>query len=69
MVEVSSLICVNNKGLRTFLSLGAAAAVVYFGSGPDGGGQGVTNAVLVLAAVAGVLVWFLTKPGTDKPVS
>lgn len=58
-----------NRGLRTFLSLGAAAAVIYFGTtGPDDG-TGVTNGVLVLAAVAGVLVWFLTKPGTDKPVS
>lgn len=63
------MICVKNKGLRTFLSLAAAAAVVYFGStGPDDA-PGVTNAVLALALVAGLLVWFLTKPGTDKPVS
>lgn len=58
-----------NRGLRTFLSLGAAVAVIYFAStGPDDG-RGVTNGVLVLAVIAGVLVWFLTKPGTDKPVS
>ena len=58
-----------NKGLRTFLALGAAAAVVYFGSTGPNDGSGVPNGVLVLAVVAGVLVWFLTKPGTDKPVS
>lgn len=51
------------------MSLAAAAAVIYFGStGPDDG-AGVTNAVLGLALVAGLLVWFLTKSGTDKPVS
>jgi hypothetical protein len=59
---------VSNKGLRTFLSVGAAIAVVFFGSRPEDGG-GVTNAVLVLAVAAGLLVWFLTKPGTGKPVS
>lgn len=58
-----------NTGLRTFLAVGAAAAVIYFGStGPDDG-SGVTGALLVLAAVAGLLVWFLTKPGTGKPAN
>ena len=57
-----------NKGLRTLLSIGAALAVVFFGSGPNGG-RGVTNAVLVLAVVVGVAVWFLTKPSANKPVS
>lgn len=51
------------------MAFGAAAAVIYFGStGPDDG-SGVTGAVLVLAAVAGLLVWFLTKPGAGTPVS
>jgi hypothetical protein len=58
----ASVICVNNRGLRTFLSILAAVAVIYFGSRPHDG-KGVTNAVVVLAIVAAVTVWFLTKPG------
>jgi hypothetical protein len=49
------------------LSIAAAVAVIYFGSRPPDG-HGVTNALVVLAVVAGLIVWFLTKPGkTDKP--
>jgi hypothetical protein len=62
------VISVKNKGLRTFLAIGTALAVIFFGSGPNGG-RGVTNAVLVLAVAAGALVWYLTRPGTGKPVS
>lgn len=54
--------------MRTLLSIGAALAVVFFGSGPEEG-RGVTNAVLVLAVGAGLLVWYLTRPGSGKPVS
>jgi drug/metabolite transporter (DMT)-like permease len=60
---------VNNRGWRTFLAIATGVAVIYFGSRPGEGG-GVTNAIVVLAIVAAVTVWFLTKPGkTDKPVS
>lgn len=57
-----------NKGLRTLLSVGAALAVIYFGSSGEEGG-GVTNAVLLLAVAAGLAVWYLTRPSTGKPVS
>lgn len=63
------MIRVKRRGLRTALSFGAAAAVLYFGTTGPEGGRPASTAVLVLAAVAGTLVWFLTKPGTDKPVS
>lgn len=55
---------VKNTGLRTLLSIGAALAVLYFGSTSDDT-TGVTNAVLLLAVVVGVTVWFLTKPSTS----
>jgi hypothetical protein len=58
---------VKNQGLRTFVSVGAAIAVIFFGSGPEEG-NGISNAVLLLAVVAGIIVWNLTKPGTNKPV-
>jgi hypothetical protein len=59
---------VKNKGLRTLLSVGAALAVIYFGSsGAEEGG--VTNAVLLLAIAAGLTVWYLTRPNAGKPVS
>ncbi|WP_407676321.1 hypothetical protein [Plantactinospora alkalitolerans] len=57
-----------NKGLRTLLSVGAALAVIYFGSSGEEEG-GVTNAVLLLAVAAGLTVWYLTRPSTGKPVS
>ncbi|MFY1670644.1 hypothetical protein ACN27G_11860 [Plantactinospora sp. WMMB334] len=57
-----------NKGLRTLLSVGAALAVIYFGStGQEG--DGVTNTVLLLAVAAGLTVWYLTRPTSGKPVS
>lgn len=62
--------CVNNKGLRTFLSVGTGIAVIFFGSRPSADGSGgITNALLVLGVLAAVLVWFLTKPNAGKPVS
>ncbi|WP_184540424.1 amidophosphoribosyltransferase [Micromonospora polyrhachis] len=54
--------------MRTFLAVAAGLAVIYFGSQPPEGG-GVTNALVVLGLVAAALVWFLTKPKSDKPVS
>ncbi|MFY1692215.1 hypothetical protein [Plantactinospora sp. WMMB782] len=59
-----------NKGLRTLLSVGAALAVIYFGTtGAEGGEDGVTNTVLLLAVAAGLIVWYLTRPASGKPVS
>lgn len=57
-----------NKGLRTLLSVGAALAVIYFGSSGSEEG-GITNAVLLLAVAAGLAVWYLTRPTSGKPVS
>ncbi|GIG87675.1 hypothetical protein [Plantactinospora endophytica] len=57
-----------NKGLRTVLSVGAALAVIYFGSSGSEGGR-VTNTVLLLAVAAGLTVWYLTRPASGKPVS
>ena len=59
---------VNNKGLRTFLSVAVAVLVIYFGSTSDDG-QGVTSALIVLGVVAGLIVWHLTKPGKQGPVN
>jgi hypothetical protein len=59
---------VNNKGLRTFLSVAAAILVIYFGSTSDEG-RGVTNALIVLGVVAGLIVWHLTKPPKQGPIS
>ncbi|MGI5150800.1 hypothetical protein [Plantactinospora sp. KLBMP9567] len=57
-----------NKGLRTLLSVGAALAVIYFGSTGEEEGR-VTNTVLLLAVAAGLTVWYLTRPTSGKPVS
>ncbi|WP_203856971.1 amidophosphoribosyltransferase [Plantactinospora mayteni] len=50
------------------MSIGAALAVIYFGSTGEGG-DGVTNTVLLLAVAAGLIVWYLTRPTSGKPVS
>jgi hypothetical protein len=55
--------------MRTFVALLAGLAVVYFGitgRSPDEG-KGVSGGVILLAVLAALLVWHLTKPG-DKPV-
>lgn len=60
-----------NRGLRIFLAVGAALAVLYFGTGgsnPQADRQ-VTNALLILAALAGWLVWSITGNNSNKPVS
>jgi len=57
---------VKNTGLRYLLAIGAALAVVYFGSRPEDG-RGITNGVLLLAVLAGIAVWYLTRPG-GRPV-
>ncbi|MEV4755200.1 amidophosphoribosyltransferase [Micromonospora sp. NPDC049559] len=55
-----------NRELRTFLAVATAVLVIYFGA-TSNEGRGVTSALVVLGVVAGVVVWFLTKPG--KPAS
>jgi uncharacterized membrane protein YccC len=54
---------VKNKGLRTFLAVLAGLAVIFFGTSE---GQDLTVAILVLAAVAALIVWHLTKPGSTS---
>jgi hypothetical protein len=61
---------VKDQGLRKFVAVLAGLAVIYFGvtghSGTEDGG-GLSGGVVLLAVLAGLLVWNLTKPG-DKPV-
>ncbi len=54
--------------MRTFVTVLAGLAVIYFGiSGRSSDEQGLSGGVVLLAALASLLVWNLTKPG-DKPV-
>ncbi|MDG4810168.1 hypothetical protein O7634_25730 [Micromonospora sp. WMMD1120] len=58
-----------DRGLRTFVTVLAGLAVIYFGSAgrdPEEGG-GVSGGVIVLGVLAALLVWHLTRPG-DKTV-
>ena len=53
--------------MRTFLTVLAGLAVIYFGTtgrSPEDPG-GVSGGLVVLALLAALLVWHLTKPG-DK---
>ncbi|MCI4066564.1 hypothetical protein MRQ36_30020 [Micromonospora sp. R77] len=59
-----------DQGLRKFVAVLAGLAVIYFGvTGHRGSenGRGLSGGVVLLAVLAGLLVWNLTKPG-DKPV-
>ncbi len=54
--------------MRTFVTVLAGLAVIYFGTtgrGADEEGGGVSGGLVVLALLAALLVWHLTKPG-DK---
>jgi hypothetical protein len=56
--------------MRTFVAVLAGLAVIYFGvTGRSGDeqGRGLSGGVVLLAVLAALLVWNLTKPG-DKPV-
>ncbi|WP_328347116.1 hypothetical protein [Micromonospora sp. NBC_00421] len=57
--------------MRTFLAVLAGLAVIYFGvtgrSSTEEGG-GVSGGVVLLALLAALLVWHLTKPAGNKPV-
>ncbi|MGN9811762.1 hypothetical protein ACTMSW_20675 [Micromonospora sp. BQ11] len=53
--------------MRTFVTVLAGLAVIYFGTtgrSPDDP-AGVSGGLVVLALLAALLVWHLTKPG-DK---
>ncbi|WSN14863.1 amidophosphoribosyltransferase [Micromonospora sp. NBC_01699] len=45
------------------MSVLAGLAVIFFGTSE---GQDLTTAILVLALVAGLIVWHLTKPGNPS---
>lgn len=50
-----------SRNTRIFLAVLAGVAVLYFGN--DGNdGKGVTSAIVVLAAAAALIVWYLTRP-------
>ncbi|MGS2615867.1 hypothetical protein ACVCAH_15285 [Micromonospora sp. LZ34] len=54
--------------MRTFVTVLAGLAVIYFGTtgrSPEEGG-GVTGGLVVLALLAALLVWHLTKPGNTS---
>ncbi|MET7835641.1 hypothetical protein ABZS44_22785 [Micromonospora sediminicola] len=59
-----------DRGLRTFVTVLAGLAVIYFGatghreSGAEG--SGVSGGVVLLALLASLLAWNLTKPGPAK---
>ncbi|ASW57704.1 hypothetical protein [Plantactinospora sp. KBS50] len=55
-----------NRGLRTLLSVLAGLAVIYLGSDQRDGSHRVSNALLLVAAGAGLIVWQLTKPRADR---
>ncbi|MEU4641840.1 hypothetical protein ACIBTZ_02825 [Micromonospora sp. NPDC049460] len=58
-----------DRGMRTFVTVLAGLAVIYFGTTgrSEEDGRGVSGGLVVLALLAALLVWNLTKPG-DKPV-
>ncbi|MEW2382118.1 amidophosphoribosyltransferase [Micromonospora sp. NPDC047707] len=53
--------------MRTALTVLAGLAVIYFGmSGSDAeDGEGISGGLVVLAVLAALLVWHLTKPGNN----
>ncbi|MEV4465647.1 hypothetical protein AB0J51_18735 [Micromonospora echinofusca] len=58
-----------DRGMRTFVTVLAGLAVIYFGTTgrSEEDGRGVSGGLVVLALLAALLVWYLTKPG-DKTV-
>ncbi|MFF0658806.1 MULTISPECIES: hypothetical protein [Micromonospora] len=58
-----------DRGLRTFVTVLAGLAVIYFGfTGSRGSGEegGVSGGVVLLALLASLLAWHLTRPGPAK---
>ncbi|MGW4502849.1 hypothetical protein ACWENR_30115 [Micromonospora sp. NPDC004336] len=56
-----------DRGMRTFVTVLAGLAVIYFGTTgrSEEDGRGLSGGLVVLALLAALLVWNLTKPG-DK---
>ncbi len=57
---------VKDRGFRTFITVLAGLAVIYFGvtgHRQSGGEGGLSGGVVLLALLASALVWHLTKPG------
>ncbi|WP_422748298.1 hypothetical protein [Micromonospora sp. WMMD1219] len=55
--------------MRMFVTVLAGLAVIYFGftgSRDSGGEGGVSGGVVLLALLASLLAWNLTKPGPAK---
>ncbi|SIM73785.1 hypothetical protein SAMN04489832_1718 [Micromonospora cremea] len=60
---------VKDRGFRKFVTVLAGLAVIYFGTAgrsPEEG-RGISGGLVVLALLAALLVWHLTRPG-DKTV-
>ncbi|MGR6319667.1 hypothetical protein Q2K19_27570 [Micromonospora soli] len=59
-----------DRGLRTFITVLAGLAVIYFGATghrqSGGEGSGISGGVVLLALLAAAVAWHLTKPGPAK---
>ncbi|MCZ7437462.1 hypothetical protein O7598_13745 [Micromonospora sp. WMMC241] len=59
-----------DRGMRTFVTVLAGLAVIYFGAtghrAADGEGGGISGGVVLLALLASLLAWHLTRPGPAK---
>ncbi|WBB57648.1 hypothetical protein [Verrucosispora sp. WMMD573] len=56
-----------DRGIRKFVAVLAGLAVIYFGTtgrSPEEG-RGLSGGLVVLALLASLLVWYLTRPGDD----
>lgn len=56
---------VKDRGFRTFITVLAGLAVIYFGvtgNRHNGGEGGISGGVVLLALLAAALAWNLTKP-------
>ncbi|GIJ76476.1 hypothetical protein SAMN05443287_1028 [Micromonospora phaseoli] len=55
-----------DQGIRKFVAVLAGLAVIYFGTtgrSPEEEGSGISGGLVVLALLAALLVWHLTRPG------
>ena len=56
---------VRDRGIRTFLTVLAGLAVIYFGvTGHRSTGEqgGISGGLVLLALLASALVWYVTRP-------
>ena len=58
---------VRDRGIRKLLAALAGLAVIYFGTAGRSAeeGRGISGGLVVLALLAALLVWHLTRPGGD----